>query len=298
VAPQSGRVTKVNVKVGQKVNAGQVLAIMRQSIGTPDQVGIVANNAGLAVQIETAKTRLAAAKREYERLKKIEDIAAGRDVQAAEAAYNAALAELQTLERQAVGANTSANSRTLTLVAPISGVVGAFTLTPGSEVVAGQALLTVTNLNKVYVEAQVFDRDIPLIQMNNDFMVYRSTADHKAVKVRLLSPAQSMNATNQSQRVLFEMDNPQNEFKIGEFVTVKVLNQQRSRQLTVPNSALTEINGRTAVFIKHAPEEYELAYVQTGEDDGTRTLILKGLEESNKIVINGAYEVKMMYLNQ
>ena len=94
------------------------------------------------------------------------------------------------------------------------------------------------------------------------------------------------------------MDNPQNEFKIGEFVTVKVLNQQRSRQLTVPNSALTEINGRSAVFIKHAPEEYELAYVQTGEDDGTRTQILKGLEESNKIVINGAYEVKMMYLNQ
>lgn len=298
VAPQSGRITKVNVKVGQKVNAGQVLAIMRQSIGTPDQVGIVANNAGLAVQIETAKTRLAAAKREYERLKKIEDIAAGRDVQAAEAAYNAAVAELQTLERQAVGANTSANSRTITLVAPISGVVGAFTLTPGSEVVAGQALLTVTNLNKVYVEAQVYDRDIPLIQTNNDFMVYRATSDHKAVKVRLLSPAQSMNATNQSQRVLFEMDNPQNEFKIGEFVTVKVLNQQRSRQLTVPNSALTEINGRTAVFIKHAPEEYELAYVQTGEDDGTRTLILKGLEESNKIVINGAYEVKMMYLNQ
>ncbi|AEE54440.1 efflux RND transporter periplasmic adaptor subunit [Haliscomenobacter hydrossis] len=298
VAPQAGRITKVNVKVGQKVNAGQVLAIMRQNIGTPDQVGIVANNAGLAVQIETAKTRLAAAKREYERLKKIEDIAAGRDIQAAEATYNAALAELQTLERQAVGANTSANSRTITLLAPISGVVGAFTLTPGSEVVAGQALLTVTNLNKVYVEAQVFDRDIPLIQANNDFMVYRSTTEHKAVKVRLLSPAQSMNASNQSQRVLFEMDNPQNEFKIGEFVTVKVLNQQRSRQLTVPNSALTEINGRSAVFIKHAPEEYELAYVQTGEDDGTRTQILKGLEESNKIVINGAYEVKMMYLNQ
>ena len=129
-------------------------------------------------------------------------------------------------------------------------------------------------------------------------MVYRSTTEHKAVKVRLLSPAQSMNASNQSQRVLFEMDNPQNEFKIGEFVTVKVLNQQRSRQLTVPNSALTEINGRSAVFIKHAPEEYELAYVQTGEDDGMRTLILNGLEESNKIVINGAYEVKMMYLNQ
>ena len=88
------------------------------------------------------------------------------------------------------------------------------------------------------------------------------------------------------------------EFKIGEVVTLKALNQEHSRRVTVPNSALTEIKGKTAVFLKHGPEEFELAYVQTGEDDGTRTLILKGLEESTKVVINGVYEVKMMYLNQ
>jgi len=41
-----------------------------------------------------------------------------------------------------------------------------------------------------------------------------------------------------------------------------------------------------------------LAYVQTGADDGARTLILKGIEEGVKVVVNGAYEVKMMYLNQ
>lgn len=298
VAPQSGRIIRLNAAVGQTVRAGQTLAILQQNITTADQVGIAANNSGLAVQIESAKTRLAATKREYERLKKIEDIAAGRDVQAAESAYNAAQAELQTLESRAVGANTSANSRTVALVAPISGVVGAFTLTAGAEVVAGQTLFSVTNLNKVYVEAQVYDRDVPLIEASNSFQVFCATDDHKTAKVRLLSPAQTMNPGNQSQRVIFELDNPQGEFKIGEFVTLKALNQEHSRQVTIPNSALTEINGKTAVFLKHGPEEFELAYVQTGEDDGTRTLILKGLEESTKVVINGVYEVKMMYLNQ
>lgn len=298
VAPQSGRITRVAVNVGQTVQAGQVLAVLQQNIATPDQVGIAANNAGLAVQIETAKARVTAAKRELDRLKKIEDIAAAKDVQAAEANYNQALVELQTLENKAVGANTSANSRTVSLVAPISGVVGAFTLTPGAEVVAGQTIFTVTNLNKVYVEAQVYDRDVPVVRAGNKFLVTCSTDDHKTAEVRLLAPAQMMNPGNQSQRVLFEMDNPKGEFKIGEFVTVKALNQQTSRQISVPNSALTEINGKTAVFLKHAPEEFELAYVQTGEDDGTRTLILKGIEEGEKVVVNGAYEVKMMYLNQ
>lgn len=298
VAPQSGRVARVSVNVGQTVRAGQVLAVLQQNIGTPDEVGIAASNAGLAVQIETAKTRVTATKRELDRLKKIEDIAAAKDVQASEANYNQALAELQTLENKAVGANNSANSRTVSLVAPISGVVGAFTLTPGAEVVAGQTLFSVTNLNKVYVEAQVYDRDVPVVRAGNKFLVTCATDDHKTAEVRLLAPAQMMNPGNQSQRVLFEMDNPKGEFKIGEFVTVKALNQQMSRQISVPNSALTEINGKTAVFLKHAPEEFELAYVQTGEDDGTRTLILKGIEENEKVVVSGAYEVKMMYLNQ
>lgn len=298
VAPQSGKIIRVNVRVGQAVRAGQVLGVLQQNIGTPDQVGIAANNAGLNLQIETAKTRLAATKRELERLKKIEDIAAGRDVQAAEANYNLALAELQTLEGKTIGAIAAANSRSISLIAPISGVVGAFTLTPGAEVVAGQTLLTLTNLDKVYVEAQVYDRDVPVIHAGNKFLVTCSTDDHKSAEVRLISQAQSMNPGNQSQRVLFEMDNPKGEFKIGEFVTVKALDNSTLRQITVPNSAFTEINGKTAVFLKHAPEEFELAYVQTGEDDGTRTLILKGIEEGKKVVVSGTYEVKMMYLNQ
>lgn len=298
VAPQNGRLLRVNVRVGQAVRAGQTLAVLQQNIGTPDQVSIATNNAGLAVQIETAKTRAAAAKRELERLKKIEDIAAGRDVQAAEAAYNTALAELQTLENKAVGANAAANGRTVALVAPISGMVGAFTLAPGAEVTAGQTLFTVTDLRKVYVEAQVYDRDLPVVRAGNKFLVTCSTDDHKSAEVRLLSPAQAMNPGNQSQRVLFEMDNPGGDFKIGEFVTVKALDNSTSRQITAPNSAFTEISGKTAVFVKHGPEEFELAYVQAGQDDGARTVILKGVEEGEKVVVNGTYEVKMMYLDR
>ncbi|MDO8367755.1 MAG: efflux RND transporter periplasmic adaptor subunit [Saprospiraceae bacterium] len=298
VAPQGGRITRVNIAVGQTVRAGQILAVMQQNIGTSEQVGIASNNSGLAVQKETAKARVASTKRELDRLKRIEDIAAGRDVQAAEANYNQALAELQTIENKAVGANSAANSRTISLVAPIGGVIGIFTLTPGAEVMAGQTLFTVTNLNKVYVEAQVYDQDVAVIRSGNKFLVTCSTDDHKSAEVRLISQAQTMNPGNQSQRVLFEMDNPRGEFKIGEFVTVKALDNSATRQITVPNSALTEINGKTAVFLKHSAEEFELAYVQTGEDDGSRTLILKGIPEDEKVVTNGVYEVKMMYLNQ
>jgi membrane fusion protein, heavy metal efflux system len=298
VVPINGRITKVHVAVGQNVRAGQTVATLIQTLGTTDQVGLVTNQNNLALQTETAKTRVAAAKRELDRLKKIADIAAGKDLQAAEAVYNQAIIELQTLENTLVSNNTATNNRSIALVAPISGVVGAFTLSPGAEVVAGQTLLTITNLDKVFIEAQVFDRDLPNITAGNKFTVTCNSDDHKSADIRLISMAQSMNQGNQSQRVLFELSNPKGEFKLGEFVTVFALKKQDSRQITVPNSSLTEINGKTAVFLKHDPETFELAYVQTGQDDGTRTLILKGINEDEKIAINGVYELKMMYLNQ
>lgn len=297
VAPQNGRITRLNVAVGQTVRAGQVLAVLQQSLGAAEQVDIASNSVGVAVQVETARSRVTATRRELDRLNQIRDIAAARDVQAAEAAYNQAFIELQTLEKRG-GARAAASNRTVNLVAPITGIVAAFTLSPGAEVVAGQTLLTVTNLNKVYVEAQVYDRDVPAVRAGNKFLVTCSTDDHKTAEVRLIAQAQTINPGNQSQRVLFEMDNPRGEFKIGEFVTVKALNQQTTRQISVPNSALTEINGKPAVFIKDGPELFTLSYVQAGEDDGTRTLILKGVEEGEKVVSAGAYEVKMMYLNQ
>jgi cobalt-zinc-cadmium efflux system membrane fusion protein len=297
VVPQNGRITKVNVRVGQTVKAGQTIAVLQQSLGTADQVGLATNANNLTLQIETAKTRVAATKRELDRIVKIADIAAGKDVQAAEAAYNQAKIELQTLESNATSNQSATNSRLVALVAPISGVVGAFTLTPGTEVVIGQTLMTITNLGKVFIEAQVFDRDLPDISGGKSFSVICNANGHKSTNVKLISLAQSMNPGNQSQRVLFELLNPDGDFKLGEFVTVYAIQSSSDRGLSVPNSSLTEINGKTAVFLKQAPETFELAFVQTGEDDGTRTLILKGIEESEKIAVSGVYELKMIFLN-
>lgn len=297
-APQNGRIVRVSAVVGQQVRAGQVLAVLEQTVGTADEVSMTTSNAGMTVQMETAKARVAATQREWERLQKISDIAAGKELQSAEANYRQALAELSTLEKQIARAGSAAGRRSVLLTAPITGVVAPFTLTAGAEVIAGQNLMSITNLNKVYVEAQVYDRDLDMIRHGNKFLVSCSTHDHKTAEVRLLSQAQMMNPGNQSQRVLFEMDNPKGEFKISEFVTIRALHVSGNRQISVPNAALTEINGKTAVFAKIHPETFELHYVQTGADDGQRTVIFKGLEEGEKVVVNGTYEVKMMYLNQ
>lgn len=288
-AVQSGKLHSLNVAVGQKVTKGQLLGVLDPALDAASLVNFAAER-------NTVNAEFEAAKKEYERMQSLSDIAAQKDVEAAKARYETARTNKQLFDNLASG--TTDPARLIYLRSPISGVVENFTLTIGSTVGAGDVLFTVTDLSKVYVEAQVFDADADRVAAGGKFTVECTDDNHKTAEVRLVSMAQSINPTNQSQRVLFEMDNPDGEFKIGEFVNVRVFAKEASRNLVVPNSAINEVNGKPVVFIKDAAEHYTMSYVQLGNDNGESTVILKGAEEGERIVVNGSYQLKMIYLNQ
>jgi RND family efflux transporter MFP subunit len=271
------------VQVGQQVKAGQQLAVVEQNIDAGTQVGFLSEKNNLTAEYE-------AAKKGFDRLNSIKDIAAKKDIDEAAARLNKAEANLKLF--------TGNTGKTITLNSPISGIVSNFNVSKGTTVNAGQTLFTITNLAVVYTEAQVFDKDANKIMTGAKFSIERANDSQKTSEVKLLSVAQEINATNQSQRVLFELNNPDNNFKIGEFVNIRVFASQNSQQIALPNSAFTEINGKPVVFIKDAAEKYSVSYVQLGENNGSHTSILNGIEEGERVVINGSYQLKMIYLNQ
>jgi membrane fusion protein, heavy metal efflux system len=289
-SPQTGRIISLNVKVGQKVSQGQVLAMIEPTIDAGNAVTFLAEK-------NNAEAELEAAQKDYERLKSIEDIAAKRDIAEAESRYNKAKENKKLFEN--IGNGTSNNARAIFLKSPVNGTLSNFTFAIGATVNANETLFTVTNLSKVYVEAQVFDKDADKVNTGGNFMVECATTDvHKTAEVKLLAPAQSINPTNQTQRVIFEMENPDNEFKIGEFVNVQVFAAKPIKEIALPNSAISEINGRPVVFIKDSAEQYSVSYVSIGQNNGSYTVIQKGVEEGERVVVNATYQMKMIYLNQ
>jgi cobalt-zinc-cadmium efflux system membrane fusion protein len=281
--PQNGKIVSLNVNVGQQVKQGQQLAVIEQSVDAASQVNILAEKNNVDAEYE-------AAKKEYDRLETIKDIASKKDVAEAEARYQRA-SENKKLYN-------SSNGKTVVIKSPIAGVVGNFTYSIGATINANETIFTITNLSKVYVEAQVFDKDAEKISAGIKFTVECTNDNNKTAEVKLLALAQSINSTNQSQRVLFEMENIGGNFKIGEFVNISVFASQSKKQIAIPNSAISELNGRPVVFVKDGPEQYSLSYVLLGENNGTYTVINKGIEEGERVVVNGTYQMKMIYLNQ
>lgn len=288
-SPQTGKVRNLNVTVGQKVTKGQLLAVIEPTIDAGNMVNILTEKNNVEAELQ-------AARKEYERLKSIEDIAAKRDVAEAEARFQKARENKNLFESLS---NGNGNERAVFLRAPITGVIDNFTYAVGATVNANEQILTITNLSKVYVEAQVFDKDADRVNTGKNFLVECANADeHKTAEVKLLAPAQSINPTNQTQRVIFEMENADGNFKIGEFVNVRIFASQQSKEIALPNSAISEINGRPVVFIKDNAEGYSLSYITLGHNNGTHTVIKKGIEEGERVVTTGTYQMKMIYLNQ
>ena len=281
--PQNGRVASLKVAVGQRVETGQILATIEMNLDASANINVLTEKNNLQAEVERAK-------KDYDRLNAIQDIAAKRDVDEAKARWQKADANLKLI--------AGGTGKVISLRAPIGGIVSNFNLSVGSTVSSGQTLFTINNLSSVYAEAQVFDKDAHYIVEGAKFSVECANDNHKTSEVKLLSLAQEINNTNQSQRVLFELNNPNHDFKIGEFVNIRVFSNQSSSLIALPNAAFTEINGKPVVFIKEAAEKYSVSYVQIGENNGMYTSIVKGVEEGERIVVNGSYQLKMIYLNQ
>jgi RND family efflux transporter MFP subunit len=297
VSPQNARVSSIKVSPGQNVQQGQTIAVLKPTSTQSEQVGIAVETGRIQAEIRAAEAELVAAEKELDRLKAIEDIVAKKDVQAAEARVNAAEQNLRAL-RNIPGSSSTSGSGDIVLKSPISGTVGQFTLTSGTEVIGGMTLFTVTNLSSVFIEAQVYDRDAVIVNRAEKYTVTCNDADHKTADVRMVSPALEVNPTNQSQKVYFELQNPEGEFKIGEFVTLHAFQQATTNSIFIPNSSISEINGKPVVFVKENPELYAVRYIAPGNDNGTHTMIMKGLNEGDRYVTSSTYQVKMMMLNQ
>jgi len=287
-SPQTGKIVALRVTPGQQVGRGQVLAVVEQQVDAGTQISIIS-------QRNTVNAEYEAAKAQYDRLKTIEDIAAKKDVTEAKARFESARKNKELFDNN--GGRNVGSTKLVTLTSPINGVVGTFNYSIGAVVNTGETLFEVTNLNQVFVEAQVFTADVAKLKSATSFTVTSNT-DTLSYKLKMTSTAQTVNADNQSQKVVFEILNPNSQFKIGENINVRMTGNEVIRQVVIPNEAITDVNGKPAIFIKDKAEQYSISFVVKGQSNDKFTVINKGTEDGERVVTTNVYQMKMIYLNQ
>lgn len=280
VAASSG-VVSFSRKIAEGIEVGQgseLLSVSAEHIQEGDPV-------------RKAKVAYEKAKEEYERAEKLvgSQIVSQKEFAALREAYqNARLAYEALLP--------SKSGKGVAVKAPIGGFVKNCLVKEGDYVTVGQPLMTVTQMRRLVLKADVSERyyaQLPRIVSAN----FKTPYNNKVYCLenlggKVLSFGKSSGDTSYYVPVTFEFDN-RGDMVPGAFVEVFLLSGERQGVISLPESALTEEQGLYFVYLKFDDECYKKQEVQLGTSNGERVEILSGLKDGDTVVTRGAIHVKL-----
>ena len=304
-APVGGRVVPpVRVEMGDRVRKGQVLATVEQILSTSDQVQLASDRLRLAsdrIQLEAAiaqaRREVARARAEHERLMGIRDLVAGKTILEAESVRRKAEDSLAGLQGQLrafarLAPPAVEQARRFPVVAPFDGILAEAHATPGEQVDPGKQLFQVVDSRTMWVEADVFERDLARIARVREALVTVEAYPGEVFRGRLVSLGQTLDPESRTLPVRFVVANPGGRLRAGLFARVGADVGGRRRVLTVPVAAIAEFQGRKVVFVHTSPEGFVAREVVPGTVETGRVAIQGGVRAGDRVVVEGVYQVR------
>jgi membrane fusion protein, copper/silver efflux system len=174
--------------------------------------------------------------------------------------------------------------RTLTLHAPFPGFVIERMVQAGQAVEMGMPLYRLADLATVWVEADIYERDLRFVRIGEavDVEIDAYPGERFSGRVSYIYP--EVQTDTRTARIRAELANPGGRIKPGMFVTVGLDAPVSERSVLVPRDAVMHSGTHAMVFVEDAPGVYRVREVQVGGDDAGRTQILSGLLAGERVV--------------
>ena len=196
------------------------------------------------------------------------------------------------LAYEALNKNQTKNGVSVT--SPMGGYIKNLLVKEGDYVAVGQPLATVTQNNRLFLRADVSERYYKYLngitsanfKTPYDNQVY----ELEALNGKLLSYGKS--AGSFYVPVTFSFDN-KGDIMPGSFVEIYLLSKPMENTIVLPVEALTEEQGLYFVYIQKCEESYRKQEVKLGANNGKEVQILNGVQPGDKVVVKGAYHVKL-----
>ena len=179
--------------------------------------------------------------------------------------------------------------RTITLRSPVNGFVVSKNVLQGQRVMAGEPLYRVANLNTVWVEGEVFERDLQAVRLGQMVTAELDALPGGARRGRITYINPTLNAETRTTRVRVELGNPGLHLKPGMYATLRWPGGVSTSALTVPRSAVISTGQRNLVFVKRADGMLEPRDVRLGATSAARIEILSGLAVGDTVVASATF---------
>ena len=289
----SGFITKLCVKEGQAVKAGQLLFVI-------DNVTYAAAVRQAKAAVNSAKAQLNTARLTYNNNEKLfkNNVIGSYELQSAKNNMQAAAAALAQAEASYVSAKENLSYCYVT--SPASGVIGDLPYRVGALVSASsqQPLTTVSNISTMQVYFSMTEKEL-LDMTKTAGGLHTAIKDYPAVKLqladgtiydhpgRVATVSGVIDATTGSVSMRADFPNPQHLLKSGGSGSIVVPHVSNSA-IVIPQDAVAQVQDKHFVYIVGKDNKVKYSAVTVDpQDDGKNFIITSGLKVGDRIVVNG-----------
>jgi cobalt-zinc-cadmium efflux system membrane fusion protein len=291
----SGKASKLIASQGDRVKAGQTLALM-DSIEMDQIWSDYIKTTG---RVELAQKNLQREETLYEKR-----VSPEKDVLRARQELSEAEADLTLVKEKfrLVGIDTKfleAKSGDgphplIPIISPISGVVIEKTVTQGESISPERTLFTVADLSSLWVIIDIYEKDIAHLGAGPSVDLSVGSHHDKVFRGRLSYVSDLVDEKTRTVKTRVTIDNSNGDLKPGMFATVTIDTKsgQLEKLIAVPEGAI-QIEGTSRyVFVQEAPGKFRTRNVTLGRQIGGKVEITDGLREGETITVKGAFTLK------
>jgi Cu(I)/Ag(I) efflux system membrane fusion protein/cobalt-zinc-cadmium efflux system membrane fusion protein len=180
--------------------------------------------------------------------------------------------------------------RTITLRAQASGVVTHKAIKEGDRVSPGKPLLHLAALDKVWVEATVYESEFSLLREGQKAVIKLDHLPDVTLQGRVAFIYPFLDSSARAGRVRLVFNNPDYILKPGMDTVVTIQAAISQSSLAVPSEAVIRSGTRNIIFVAHDDGKFEPREVKIGfETDDGYLQVLSGLLENEEIVVSGQF---------
>ena len=292
IAPRvEGRIVSVSANLGDQVRAGQSLAVMDSlAIGEAQSALLRAQSSERVAQADFKRAESLSAE---EIIPQKELLRARGELERAGAESRAASDRLRLL-----GGSASATGRaqsTFALTAPFAGTVIQKKATIGELGSPVDAVFTIADLSKVWIEANLTDQLLSKVKTGAAATVTVGAYPGESFGGRVAYIANMLDKDSRTIAARIEVPNKDGRLRLEMFATANITTGGQLEAISVPDSAILLLQGQPTVFVSQGGG-FEPRAIETGEKISGRTVIKSGLKPKEQIVAAGAYALKARML--
>lgn len=203
-----------------------------------------------------------------------------------------AKADLTASEEQlkTLGVNRDHPSSIVDVYAPVDGVIVAQNVTNASAAgvsLSGSATaFTIADLSRVWVVCDVYENDIPKLQLGQEAMIRINAYPDRPLTGRVSDIGPILDPSLRTAKVRIEVSNP-GFLRLGMFATATFTGRTKETHAAVPADAVLHLHDRDWVFLPAGGNQFKRTEVRAGEMlVGNRQEILAGLSPGQQVVTN------------